>query len=352
MDWQTSQVLMTGATSPAGRRVLEALFRGLPGLPKLTPPAGLRVRCLALPGEDFAALRAISDRVQILVGDLCQSFNAARLCQGARGAVLLHLALARDRRWSRELRRINADATTALLEAAAKGGVRRAVVLSDAAVCAGAPGGIALDESVPATPLTAFGRSVAGREAAALAAKEIETVVLRCAPLIAPASETRRPLWFECARGGVVPASANGAGTLSLASLDTLAQAVLRAALAKAAPGQTFWVAEPAPFDLKALCETLRSWSGPAEAGGTQGKAPGGLALRAAGGRWLSALGIGFADADEALAVIRPMAVSTAKAAKELKLRPTTNPETALRSLWEWKRAEPPRPPAAKPKAQ
>jgi nucleoside-diphosphate-sugar epimerase len=331
MDLKTSLVLVTGATSPAGRAVVEALVRGLPGLP---PADGLRIRCLALPGEDFAALRAISERVQILVGDLRQPANAARLCHGARGAVLFHLALARDRGFARELHQINATATTALLEAAAKAGVRRAVVLSDAAVCAGDASGKPLDESAAEQPLTAFGRSVAQREAAVRGAKEIETVRVRCAPLIAPVGERQRPNWFELAIAGRLPVNAPASGPLSLTSPATLAQACLRAAASKSAAGELYWIADEPPLDWTALGLALRTGSAPAAAAGSGGA--GALKLKAFAGAVLGKLGLGCASGDEALVVTRPLSVSTLKAARQLGLTGNGPPDAALRTLATW----------------
>jgi len=334
MDLKTPLVLVTGATSPAGRKLVEMLVRGFPDQPDLGAPAGLRVRCLALPGEDFAALRAISDRVQVLVGDLRQPANAARLCHGAKDAVLFHLALARDRTLVRELRQINVAATTSLLEAAAKAGVRRAVVVSDAAVCAGAVSDNPLDETAAAQPLTAFGRALQEREAAVRAAKEIETVLLRCAPMMAAVAEGKRPWWFELALAGHLPVSPKAAGPLSLASVETVAQACLRAASSKSAAGELYWIADEPPRELAALCQTVRQLAekeSPAAPAKPRGR--GAVGLNSLATRFLGALGIGCASGDEALVAARPLAVSTAKAVKQLGLRPAGNGEAALRGL-------------------
>lgn len=348
MDLKSPLVLVTGATSPAGRKLVEALASGLPGQPELSPTAGLRIRCLALPGEDFAALRAISDRVQILVGDLRQPANAARLCHGAKGAILFHLALARERPLAGELRAINVNATTSLLELAAQAGVRRAVVLSDAAVCAGAPAGKALDEAVPAAPLTAFGRGLQAREAAVRAAKGLETVLLRAAPLIAPVAEGLRPIWFETALADAWPAAAQAAGPLSLATVATVAQACLRAAISKSAVGEVYWVADEPPQELAPLVRTLRQLAAaepPAMPAGSRGR--GSMGLKVWTGRLLGALGLGSASGDEAVIVARPLTVTTAKARKQIGLQPTGDLTAALRELLQVAPPPVPVPPAA-----
>jgi nucleoside-diphosphate-sugar epimerase len=335
MDLRTSLVLVTGATTPAGRRLIEALLHGLPGQPDLAPAPALRVRCLALPGEDHAALRALSDRVQILVGDLRQPANAARLCHGAKGAVLFHLAIARERPLVRQLRQINVDATAGLLEAAAKAGVRRAVVLSDAAVCAGATNGQPLDEAAPVQPASAFGRIMQAREAAVRAAKDLETVLLRCAPVIGGSVDGLRPLWFNLALAGQLPLQPAAGAKLSLASPDVVAGACLRAAAVRQAAGELYWIADEPPHDLAALCQAVRQLAEKelpaALASGLPGR--GSVPLKALAARLLPLLGFSCAAGEAALTAARPLVVSAAKAASQLGLRSTARCEDELRAL-------------------
>jgi nucleoside-diphosphate-sugar epimerase len=335
MELRTPLVLVTGATSAAGRRLVEGLIHGLPGQADLKPIPGLRVRCLALPGEDFAALRKISDRVQILVGDLRPPANAARLCHEAKDAVLFHLALARDRSFVRQLRQINVEATTGLLAAAAKAGVRRAVVLSDAAVCAGASTEKPLDEIAPAQPLTAWGRILQQRETAVSATKELETVILRCAPLIAAAVNGRRPLWFSLALAGQLPIHPPSEARLSLASPAVVAQACLRTAILRQAAGQVYWIAEESPCELAALCQTVRQLAekeSPALLAGGQPR-QWAVPLKSRAAQLFGALGLGCASGDEALVVVRPLVVSVAKAMGQLGLRSPGCLEEALREV-------------------
>jgi nucleoside-diphosphate-sugar epimerase len=335
MDLKTPLVLVTGATTPMGRRLVTALVQGLPGHADLAPQTGLRVRCLALPGEDFATLRAISDRVQILVGDLRQPANAARLCHGAKGAVLFHLAIARDRPWVRQLRQINVTATTSLLAAAAQAGVRRAVVLSDAAVCAGAPATQLLDETTPAQPVTAFGRVMQQREAAVRAAKEIETVLLRCAPLIAATVDGEQPLWFKLALAGQLPVHPSADARLSLASPHLVAKACLRATLLRQAAGQLYWIADDPPCELAALCQTVRQLAEKEMPAALASGLPGRQAVpwKALAARLLGALGIASARGEAAQVVARPLTVSTAPGKSQLGLLVGGPLEEALREL-------------------
>ena len=85
--------IVTGALGWLGINLVEALVNGLPEHDALREPRrDLRVRCLVLPGQDPAPLRRISDRLELVAGDLRNPDDCARLCADARGAVLFHTA--------------------------------------------------------------------------------------------------------------------------------------------------------------------------------------------------------------------------------------------------------------------
>src|SRR5262245_17691031 len=93
MDLGTNLALVTGAAGWLGSRLVQSLVRGLPDcpwLPGVNPQ--LRVRCLVMPGEDTSLLAELGDRVEIIPGDITRAADCARLCEGARGAVMFHVA--------------------------------------------------------------------------------------------------------------------------------------------------------------------------------------------------------------------------------------------------------------------
>ena len=160
-DFPNEKILVTGALGWLGSRLVESLVNGLPehGFLK-TPKAGLRVRCLVLPGQDDSALRKAIDRVETVAGDLRSPEDCRRFCQGAKGAILFHTAgIIHPRRVS-EFYEINVTGTTNLLDAAAQAGVKRALVVSSNSPCGCNPHPDHLfDELSPYRPYLNYGRS-------------------------------------------------------------------------------------------------------------------------------------------------------------------------------------------------
>ena len=84
MKLNTNLVLVTGAAGWLGSRLVESLVRGLPEHDELKfPAADLRIRVLLLPGQGAAALKKISDRIEVVIGDVRSAADCARFCADA-----------------------------------------------------------------------------------------------------------------------------------------------------------------------------------------------------------------------------------------------------------------------------
>src|SRR5580698_2914115 len=83
------QILITGAMGWLGKRLTRLLADGT-----YDPLLGNRpaLRCLVLPGQDGAELRAMGPQVEVVVGDLRKPGDCARFIENARAAVLIHTA--------------------------------------------------------------------------------------------------------------------------------------------------------------------------------------------------------------------------------------------------------------------
>ncbi len=164
LDFQTGDLIVTGAAGWLGVRFVDTLIHGLPDVPELaTPAADARVRCLVLPGDDASALRRLSDRIDIVEGDVRDPSACARLFDGTRGSVLFHIAGIIHPRRVDEFYEINVEGTRRVLEAANAAGARRAVVMSSNSPCGTNPNRAhRFDENSPYHPYMNYGRSPFG----------------------------------------------------------------------------------------------------------------------------------------------------------------------------------------------
>ena len=251
-------VLVTGAFGWLGSRLVEALTRGLPGQGSV-PFADATVRCLVLPGQDADRLKKLSDRIEIITGDIRQPDTCERFCANARDAVLFHTAGMIHPRRVREFYEINRDGTARLLDEAIRAGVKRAVIVSSNSPCGCNPHPDHLfDELSPYHPYMGYGRSKMEME---LAVKErgdkIETVLIRAPWFYGPNQPPRQTLFFQMIRDGKAPIVGSGANLRSMAYVDNLCQGLMLAATVEKAKGQVYWIADRRPYTMNEIIDTV-----------------------------------------------------------------------------------------------
>src|SRR5689334_4058197 len=89
----SNKVLVTGALGWGGISLVQAMVKGLPDHETLAKPrADLQIRCLVLPGLDASPLRKISDKIEIVTGDMRDPADCAKFFAGANGALFIHTA--------------------------------------------------------------------------------------------------------------------------------------------------------------------------------------------------------------------------------------------------------------------
>jgi nucleoside-diphosphate-sugar epimerase len=261
MNLGSDLVLVTGAGGWLGRAALHALVHGLPESPNVgAAQAGLAIRALVLPGEEDA-VRAIGGDVEIVAGDLRSPLTGVRLCQGARGATLLHLAGVIHPAKVRDFEDVNVGGTRNVLAAAIEAGVRRAVVMSSNSPlgCNPHPDHL-FDEDSPYHPYLGYGRSKMRMEQHVAELREagrIETVVIRAPWFYGPFQPPRQTLFFTMIREGKAPIVGGGANLRSMAYTDNLAQGILLAAQAPQAAGRTYWIADRRPYAMNEIVDTV-----------------------------------------------------------------------------------------------
>jgi len=255
-------VLVTGANGWLGRRFSRLMAtRDFDHDALRDLPAGLRVRCLVMPGEDTADLRAIGPNVDIVVGDVRNPADAARFTADARGALLFHAAGLIHPAKVSDLYAVNVEGTKNILNAAASAGVQRAVVVSSNSPVGCNPHNDHLfDETSPYNPYMNYGRSKMMME---LAVQEIEkkghleTVLVRPPWFYGPDQPPRQTQFFSMIRQGKGPIVGDGNNLRSMGYVDNLCQGMLLAALVERARGQIYWIADKRPYSMNEVMDTI-----------------------------------------------------------------------------------------------
>ena len=260
MKFQTDQVIVTGALGWLGMSLVQALVKGLPDHDDLKEPqADLRVRCLILPEQDAAPLKNISDRIEVVTGDIRDPSDCARLCEGAKGSIVFHTAGIIHPRNVAEFYQINLNGTTNLLDAAICAGVKRAVIVSSNSPCGCNPHPDHLfDEFSPYRPYMHYGRSKMRMELAVKQRQErIETVIIRPPWFYGPNQPPRQTLFFQMIRDGKAPIVGSGRNLRSMSYIDNLCLGLLLAATVEQANGQLYWIADKRPYSMNEVVDTV-----------------------------------------------------------------------------------------------
>jgi len=335
--------LITGAAGWLGSRLVESLLRGLPEHEALREPQlELRLRVLLLPGQDAAGLRKLSDRIEIVQGDLRSADDCARLCAGAGGATLFHTAgIIHPRRVS-EFYEINRDGTAKLLDAAIRAGVKRAVVMSSNSPCGCNPHPDHLfDELSPYHPYLNYGRSKMEMELAVRErASKIETVLIRAPWFYGPNQPPRQTLFFQMVRDGKAPIVGSGENLRSMAYVDNLCQGLLLAATNEQANGQVYWIADRRPCSMNEIINTIERLLETEfghKCAHKRMRLPG-LASEVAllADKTLQALGLYHQKIHVLSEMNKTIACSVARAERELGYQPTVALEEGMRPSLKW----------------
>lgn len=226
--------LVTGGTGFLGGRLAERLVR----------QAGAQVRVLV---RDFSrASRLARFPVEMVRGDVTSAQDVARAAEGC--DVLFHCAYGNH--WDPAVqRRVNVDATSLLVDAAARNGATRLVHVSTLAVYGATPDGD-LDERAPRRPTgdVYADTKLEGEELALAAARRgVPTTVLQPTVVYGPFA----PGWTvrilnELEQGRVILVD-GGEGLCNAVYVDDAVGALLLAAVAERAVGEAFLVSAAQP---------------------------------------------------------------------------------------------------------
>jgi nucleoside-diphosphate-sugar epimerase len=259
----TNDIVLTGTHGWLGSRMLHALVNGLPDYPDiLTPDA--RIRCFyrdVEPVVDMTPANGVS--IENISGDLKNPGDCERLFEGTDGALLLHTAGIIHPARVRDFFTNNVDATLNLLDSASRHGCRRAVIVSSNSPigCNPTPDHRFTEDS-PYNPYQGYGRSKQEME---LRAREradqlnMDLVIIRPPWFYGPFQPPRQTLFFQMIKTGGVPLLGEGLNQRSMVYVDNLCQGLSLAANHDHAPGNTYWIADAEPYEMRTVIDTIES---------------------------------------------------------------------------------------------
>jgi nucleoside-diphosphate-sugar epimerase len=256
-------ILISGVPGWLGTRLVEVLTRGLAGVPRFAEPDVTRpIRCLVQRTADDSMLSPLSERIELLPGDLGDPASLREFCRGAAGATLFHIGgVVHPTHGTREFEEVNVQGTAQLLRAAEEAGVRRLV-----AVSSNSPFGFnphsdhCFDERSPYNPYMGYGRSKARMEGLvkeAHARGRLETVIIRPPWFYGPHQPPRQTLFFTMIKHGRFPILGDGSQRRSMAYVDNICQGLLLAAAVSEANGQAYWIADERPYSINEIVATV-----------------------------------------------------------------------------------------------
>jgi nucleoside-diphosphate-sugar epimerase len=253
--------LITGSLGWLGKRLTRLLASGDFAHPALRAlPGDAKIRCLILPGQDAAELRAMGN-VEVIAGDLRNPADSRAFCAGADGARLLHTAGVIHPARVQEFFDINVHGTENLLAAAVDSGVKRVVAVSSNSPLGNNPHCDHLfDEESPYHPYRNYGKSKMQMEQAVRHFRDqgrLETVVIRPPWFYGPDQPPRQTLFFTMIKEGRGPIVGGGENLRSMAYIDNLCQGVMLAAVTPCAAGQTYWIADRRPYSMNEVIDTV-----------------------------------------------------------------------------------------------
>lgn len=325
--------LVTGAPGWLGTRLLEVLTDAADPLQRFSMHKERRVKALVLPNISTTSLPKAAELVP---GNVLDKASLAKAMEGV--DTVFHLVGLIHPKKIQQLFDINTTGTLNVLEAAAKAGVKRVVMISSNSA---AGLGKNMKESDPAKPYMAYGRSKLQAEQHVLrfvAEKKLEAVILRPCWFYGPGNgqPERQLRFFRMIQKGNPILFGSGRSLRSMSYLDNTIQGILLAEKTPEANGQIYWIADGKPYESIEIYRTI------AKLFGTElkpRKIPG-LAsfICRIIDRLLQAVGMYITEFHVAGEMDRDIACDISKAQRELGYKPEVELEEGMRRSIAWAR--------------
>lgn len=325
--------LVTGAPGWLGTRLLEVLTDPSDPLQKFSAHKERRVKALVLPGLNTSSLPKAAE---IVPGNVLDAASLDAAMQGV--DTVFHLVGLIHPKKIQQLFDINTTGTLNVLEAAAKAGVKRVVMISSNSA---AGLGKNMKESDAPKPYMAYGRSKLQAEQHVLrfvAEKKLEAVILRPCWFYGPGNgqPERQLRFFRMIQKGNPILFGSGRSLRSMSYLDNTIQGMLLAEKTPEANGQIYWIADGKPYETIEIYRTIAALFGTTL---KPRKIPG-LAsfICRIVDRLLQSVGMYITEFHVAGEMDRDIACDISKAERELGYKPEVELEEGMRRSIAWAR--------------
>ena len=197
-------------------------------------------------------------------GDIRDPAALRALCSGANRGILVHLAgVIHPTRGTREFFEVNVEGTKALMIAAGKVGVRRAVVMSSNSPIGASRNPFEIfDEDSHYGPYMGYGRSKQQMEKWLRASAREGTLppitIVRAPWFYGPEQPARQTRFFSMVKAGRFPIIGDGHSRRSMGYVDSLAYGILLAIDAPKAANRIYWLADERPYPIKEIVTLFR----------------------------------------------------------------------------------------------
>ena len=324
-----NKVFVTGANGFIGRHLIASLLR-----------KGCTVRAVV---RSTSGLPAWPESIEVTVGDI-RDFS--RVTPGISGCdTVFHLAAkvespSHGEDHEEEYLAVNVEGTVNVLRAAAEAGAGRLIYFSSVKAMGESTRGC-VDESYPARPTTAYGRSKLQAEKLILEhgkQHDVHVVCLRLPLVYGPGNKGNLLKMLAAVDRGLFPPVSNKGPLRSMVHVGNVVDAALKAATDQAAKGQCYIVTDARAYSVRELHELfcrglgirVPRWQIPVAVLRSLGYV--GDALGTLAGRTLPI------NSDVLAKLVEPACYSSAKITNELGFKPRLTLEQALPEIIRWYR--------------
>jgi len=248
----STSAVVTGAAGWLGQNLVRALLSD-----------GRRVRGLVRTPEERSLLELLGPSAEAVVGDVRDPSAVDALFAGVGEATVFHsAAVIHPAKHVRELFDVNVGGTQLVLDRSKRAGAARFLhVSSNSPFGANPTRDHRFTEDSPYHPYLGYGRSKMEAEQLARSYHErgdVPVVILRAPWFYGPFQPPRQTRFIAAVRRGRFPVVGDGSARRSMVYTGNLVQGLLRAERSEAAPGRAYWIADPEPYEVREVVETVR----------------------------------------------------------------------------------------------